>query len=101
MLTEQLASQEHIPLPSREHTATKKQEGTSAVSSITAAGFAHNFFTAMVWDSLACSPGTLQPQVVLFTRGFAAPSRGAKGFLVILFLRLQLITNQATYLQNL
>lgn len=61
-------------MPSQEHTATQKEGAVRAVSSTPAVGFAGHFFAAMVHDGLAYPPEALQPQEVLFTRGFAVPN---------------------------
>ena len=72
MLPEQLTSLS--PCHLKNTYSHPKARGMRAVSSTPTVGFADHFCTAMIWDSLACPPGTLQPQVVLFTRGCAAPS---------------------------
>lgn len=97
MSTEELKS---VPL-SQESTSTQNQQGMRAVSSTPAVGFADHFFAAMVQDGLVYPPGTLQPQVVLFTRKLCCSKQEVKGFLAALFLRLQFISNWSTYFQDL
>lgn len=69
-----------------------------AVSSI-ATSFADHFFPAVIWHSLTSSPATLQSkkgsslEASLIQAGF-------QGFLMILFLIVELPSHHATYFQQ-